>query len=404
MKFGFLKHYRKIRIEGIDPKRILNKCLKNRIVLKDLRWQSDISYTAKMQKDDYDRLKRITGHKYHLTVLQEGGYVPFLTRTKQNITAIAGAFLLGTLLFYQSLFLAEIQINGYRSLDESDLRETLREAGVYEGARKQEDYAAAKELLYQTYDTLTWVSFYEEGRLLQVDLAEGGSYAKETEKDEKLPVDLVASQSGLVQQILPLQGNAAAEKGEYVNKGDLLISGRYRYQSSDYSRGDREFTRYVHARGRVLAKVPCHQEYYFERKKRIKKETGNYFMGISVRLGDFQIDSTRGWGGYEASVRKDRKLVELIRPLPFSVHLITVREVRLAEENNPPEVLHKTVEAALRTYEKEHLKEGERILDQDITFSEEQGVIKADVLMELQKDIAVEKKIDREKEEVRKKK
>ena len=127
-------------------------------------------------------------------------------------------------------------------------------------------------------------------------------------------------------------------------------------------------------------------------------------MGISVRLGDFQIDSTRGWGGYEASVRKDRKLVELIRPLPFSVHLITVREVRLAEENNPPEALHKTVEAALRTYEKEHLKEGERILDQDITFSEEQGVIKADVLMELQKDIAVEKKIDREKEEVRKKK
>ena len=42
----FLKHYRKIKIEGIDPKRILNKCLKNRITLQDLRWRDDISYTG----------------------------------------------------------------------------------------------------------------------------------------------------------------------------------------------------------------------------------------------------------------------------------------------------------------------------------------------------------------------
>lgn len=404
MKFGFLKHYRKIKIEGIDPKRILNKCLKNRITLQDLRWRDDISYTAKLQGDDYHKVKRMAGHTYQVTVLGEGGLVPAICSVKRNIAVVMGAFFLGALLFYQSLFIAEIQVDGYRSLEEAEIRSTLKEAGVVEGARRQGDYAQAKELLYQTYDSLTWVSFYEEGRLLHVDLAEGGSPAKEPKATKLEPVDIVASRSGLIQQILPLQGNAKVQKGDYVNKGDLLISGRYKYRSTDYSRGDEEFIQYQHAQGRVLARVPCRLEYYFEKKERQKTETGNYFTGIAIRLGDFSFDSTEGWGGYEASVRKEHKLFDFVRPLPFSLRLVTVKEVSLSEKERTPESLQKTVEAALRDYEKKSLKDGERILGQEVTYSDQEGLIKADALLEVEKDIGVEKKIDVKKEEKAKKK
>lgn len=352
-----------------------------------------------MQGDDYERLKRLAGHTYQLTVLKEGGAVPLLQRLKRNIAAVAGAFFLGALIFYQSLFIAEIHVEGYRSLDEAEVLATLREAGIFEGARKQGEYGAAKELLYRTYDTLTWVSFYEEGKLLHVDLAEGGEYNKSTEKADDTPVDIVASQSGMIQQILPLQGNAKVQKGDYVNKGDLLISGRYKYHSTDYSRGDEEFTQYQHARGRVLARVPCRLEYYFEKKQRQKIETGNYFTGIAVHLGDFDFDSTQGRGGYEASVRTEHKLFDFVRPLPFSLRLVTVKEVKLSEKERKPEALQKTMEAALRDYEKNSLKEGERILDQEVTYTESQGVVKADVLLEVERDIGIEKKIDVKKEE-----
>ena len=404
MKFGFLKHYRKIKIEGVDPKRILNKCLKYRITLRDLRWKNDISYTARLQGDDYERLKRLAGHTYQLTVLKEGGAVPLLQRLKRNIAAVVGAFFLGALLFYQSLFIAEIHVDGYRSLDETEVLATLREAGIFEGARKQGEYGAAKELLYRTYDTLTWVSFYEEGRLLHVDLAEGGEHNKSTEKADDTPVDIVASQSGMIRQILPLQGNAKVQKGDYVNQGDLLISGRFRYNSTDYSRGDKEFTKYMHAQGRVLAKVPCRLEYYFEKKQRQKTETGNYFHGIAIHLGDFDFDSTRGWGGYEASVRKEHRLFEFVRPLPFSLRLVTVKEVSLSERGRTPESLQKIVAAALRDYEKHSLKEGERILSQEINYTESENLIKADALLEVERDIGVEKKIDAKKEEKAEKK
>ena len=404
MKFGFLKHYRKIKIEGVDPKKILNKCLKHKITLEDLRWKNDITYTARLQGEDYKRLKQLAGHNCKLTVLKEGGAIPLLQRLKRNIAAVAGAFLLGTLLFYQSLFIAEIQVGGYRSLDEAEIRKTLQDAGVFEGARKQGDYGEAKELLYSTYDALTWVSFYEEGKLLHVDLAEGGDPMENKEEALDVPVDIVASQAGMVQKILPLQGNAKVQKGDYVNKGDLLISGRYKYHSTDYSRGDKEFTQYQHAHGKVLAKVPCHLEYYFEKTRRQKIETGSYFTGIAIHLGNFDFDSTKGWGGYEASVRTEHKLLDFVHLLPFSAHLVTVKEVTLSEKERTPEALQKTVKAALRDYEKKSLKEGERILDQEVTYTETPGLVKADVLLEVERDIGVEQKIDMKKEDAEREK
>ena len=103
-------------------------------------------------------------------------------------------------------------------------------------------------------------------------------------------------------------------------------------------------------------------------------------------------------------MRKEHKLFDFVRPLPFSLRLVTVKEVSLSEKERTPESLQKTVEAALRDYEKKSLKDGERILSQEVTYSDQEGLIKADALLEVEKDIGVEKKIDVKKEEMAKKK
>ena len=156
-----------------------------------------------------------------------------------------------------------------------------------------------------------------------------------------LTVALVFSSIFSLFSLHNLQGNAKVQKGDYVSKGDLLISGRYKYHSTDYSRGDKEFTQYQHAHGKVMAKVPCHLEYYFEKTRRQKIETGSYFTGIAIHLGNFDFDSTKGWGGYEASVRTEHKLLDFVHLLPFSAHLVTVKEVTLSEKERTPEALQK---------------------------------------------------------------
>lgn len=391
-RFGFLRHYRRIRVEGINLVALINKCIKNDITMRNLRWHGPVTITFEIQDTDYSMLKKAAGHSYKMTVLCERGAVPVFQTMKTGKVTVIGAFLLGALIFYQSLFIAEITIGGYSSISETELRQTLTEAGVYEGARKKGIYEDAKALLYEKYDKITWISIYERGRRLEVDIAESGEFLEENIPDKR-PVNIVAAKSGMIETILPLKGSAKVQKGDYVNEGDILISGRYKYQSSDYSKGDDFFTMYSHADGQVTARVPEYMTYYFEKNRRIKEPTGRFFVGIYLKFGDIEVDTASGRGDYEASVMTRSNLINVVKPLPFTLGVIKVEEVNLKERAENPEKIKKTVEAAVRQYEREELGGGERILSQSIDYSESVSLIRADVLTEVLMDIGAEKEI-----------
>lgn len=391
-RFGFLRHYRRIRVEGINLVALINKCIKNDITMRNLRWHGPVTITFEIQDTDYSMLKKAAGHSYKMTVLCERGAVPVFQTMKTGKVTVIGAFLLGALIFYQSLFIAEITIGGYSSISETELRQTLTEAGVYEGARKKGIYEDAKALLYEKYDKITWISIYERGRRLEVDIAESGEFLEENIPDKR-PVNIVAAKSGMIETILPLKGSAKVQKGDYVNEGDILISGRYKYQSSDYSKGDNFFTMYSHADGQVTARVPEYMTYYFEKNRRIKEPTGRFFVGIYLKFGDIEVDTASGRGDYEASVMTRSNLINVVKPLPFTLGVIKVEEVNLKERAENPEKIKKTVEAAVRQYEREELGGGERILSQNIDYSESVSLIRADVLTEVLMDIGAEKEI-----------
>ena len=53
-KFGFLKHYKKIKIEGLNLNNIINKCIKNRIDLRNLRCNDNLESTVEIKNEDYN--------------------------------------------------------------------------------------------------------------------------------------------------------------------------------------------------------------------------------------------------------------------------------------------------------------------------------------------------------------
>jgi len=391
-RFGFLRHYRKIKIEGFELSGIINKCIRNRIVLRNLQWKGPLESTVEIQSDDFSRLKKAAGHSYRMTVVKEGGMIPFCYRIRNNAITIAGAFLLGALIFYQSLFIAEIQVDGYRSVSEESLRQTIREAGLYEGVRKPDDYSDIKAAIYRNHEAVTWVSIYEDGRQVRIHVSEAGK-GKEAEATDQTPVNIVATRSGIIEKISPLQGNAKVQKGDYVNKGDVLISGRLKYQSTDYSRGDGFFYMYSHAEGYVYARVPRQIDFYVEKSRREKKPTGKSVSGLCIKIGDMTLDTTSYFFRYEASVKTEKKLVDAVRPLPLKISLVKVSEVSLEERPADRETLKKVAEAALRQYAKGTLEEGEEILESTMEFYEMENVIKISVFTEVLEEIGEDRKI-----------
>lgn len=366
--------------------------------MRNLKWKGPLESTAEVKEDDFEEFKAAAGHSYKVTVLREGGVVPLFGRLRANVLTVGGAFLLGAFLFYQSLFIAEIRIDGYRSISEESIREVIAGAGLYEGARRQENYDAVKAALYDEFDDITWAGISEEGRLVRVTIAEA-SRNKEAVEDDGTPVDIVAAKSAMVERILPLKGNAVVQKGDYVNEGDVLISGAYEYQSSDYSRGDDIFTMYSHASGQVLARTPHRLTYYVEKNIRSMKATGRALRGIYIRIGDVELDTAAGFNQYDASRRSETTLLDIVRPLPVKLSLVKIEEVTVSQQHRDMEQVEDVVEAAVRQYAREKLDEEEEILDETIDYWESAGVIRADVLLEVLEDIGTEREINVEEDE-----
>lgn len=393
-----MRHHRKIRIEGTDLPGIVNKCIRNGILLKNLRYRDQLESTVEVKDEDYDRLKKLAGHSYRMTAISEGGIIPLLFKIKTNIPTIIGAFLLGALIFYQSLFIAEIRVDGYRSISETEIRQTLADAGLEEGEKKPENYDDIKAALYGNHQKITWVSIYEDGRLIKVNIAEAGK-AEESEKTDIKPVHIVASRSGMVEKIIPLQGNARVRKGDYVNKGDILISGRYKYQSTDYSKGDGFFYMYSHAEGQVLAKVPRQVTFYMQKAQHSEKLTGKKIPGLCIKIGDVGIDTAKRMNRYITSVRKEKILMDIVRPLPVRISFVTIHEAVPKMKRLSPEKRTAVTEAAIRQYKRDEMKKGEEIVNYDIAFSETENLVIADVFMEVLEDIGEDRKINVKKEE-----
>lgn len=333
-----------------------------------------------------------------MTTIDEGGLIPLIRNIKSNIPTIIGAFLLGALIFYQSLFIAEIRVDGYKSIAETDIRQTLAEAGLEEGSRKPENYDDIKAALYENHHRITWVSIYEDGRLIKVNIAEAGK-AEEGGKQDTAPVHIVAAKSGMVEKIIPLQGNAKVRKGDYVNKGDVLISGRYKYQSSDYSKGDGFFYMYSHAEGQVLAKVPRQVTFYMQKAQHVEKHTGKVVPGVYIKLGDIEIDTAKSFNRFETSVRDEKVVLGLVKPLPVKIGFVAVRETVSQKQPVSAEKRKAVTEAAIRQYKRDEMRKGEEIVSYDIEFSETENLIKADVFMEVLEDIGEDRKIIIKKEE-----
>lgn len=397
-KYGFLRHHRKIKIEGTDLPKIVNKCIDNEIILKDLKYCDQIEATVGIKGEDLDRLRKLAGHSYRMTCFDESGLVPLTKTIKHNIISIMGAFLLGALIFYQSLFVAEIRVDGYATLTETEIRQTLKEAGLYEGCRKPETYNDIKTDLYENHDAITWVSIYEDGRLIKVSIAEAGK-AEAADPEDKTPIDIVAARSGMIEKILPLQGNAAVQKGDYVNEGDLLISGAYEYQSTDYSRGDEIFTMYSHAKGQALARIPRQVCFYMQKAQHAEKLTGKLMPGIYIRIGDIEVDTAGPFYRYKYSVRNEKPLIKFVKAVPFEAGFVTVAEAENRKKYISKTEKQRITEAAIRQYERDRLKEGEEILSYEIEYSETENLIKAAVFMEVLEDIGKEKEIKVKKEE-----
>ncbi len=328
---SFTRHWVRIRIDGFRPERLISQAADKSIVMRNITYRDETEVYLTLAETDYKKIKKLAGSKYRLTVMEEGGVLAAASRLRANKLAVIGAVLAVLFYFAQLGFVREVNVLGCESIPEDQIRGLLKEEGLYEGALKNFDCDKIEERLFQEYESVVWAKVSYQGKYVQVEIAEGEIQEKQV-LDRSKPCNLVAEQDCYIEKIYTYKGRSHVGEGDFVKKGEILISGTVPIEHPSYpveqidgeaaEDNGSSLVHYVHAEGKITARVP----YYFS----------------------FTMD---------------------------------------------PDSSKSQMEAAVRSWAKENVPENAEILNKDFHFDAKKNIIKVYGMIETRQPVGVEKEI-----------
>ncbi len=353
--WSFYRQRLKVKIEGFGIGRLVNMAHSAGITMKNLRIISDTEAEGWIAASDLTELRSLARSRYRIIVLERQGAEHRVRQAVRRPATLAGVLIASAIVAAQSLFVASVKIDGYRAIPEDSLRLCLEEAGICVGAfRPSIDWEGARAALRETFPQLTWMQLVYDGRMVILNVAESGSriLSSEAEPDsdifvpsgeqEKIYASIVADRSGYIEEISTLWGAAMVEAGDYVQDGDVLISGVVAMEPTTFQE-DWPTEYYVRAKGEITALVP-----------------------------------------YRLTFNQERYIADTAEP---GERTLADRREKTREEAEA--VLNQQI----RLWIKENLPENAEIVNESLNFSTKNNIIEIGMTLEVRQQIGIEKEI-----------
>lgn len=362
-ELSFYGHSVKIRIEGFRTDRLIDKAARKGITLRELRLISDTELEAVIAASDFAALKKLARSVYRVSAVGEAGLKARTRAFRKSPLMSLGLLLTALVIIIRALLVSSIIVDGYVAIPEQELRQCLNEAGIYEGAyRPSIEWEKARASLYETFPQISWIKLVYDGSVVYLDIAETDMQAlpnEDGQSAERLTyTDLVALKSGYVESVQPLWGETKVEAGDYVKKGQSLITGRIAIEPTTFEE-DAAKEYYVRAQGEVWARVPYRLSFAQER----------YTTKALSEDGEQSDESSESGGedrGYDILENKRERTNEEIKA---------------------------KAEQQIRLWAKENLPENAEILNKSLNFTPKENIINIGVTLEVRREISKEQEI-----------
>lgn len=345
---SFSAHKCRIKIEGFEIDRLIAVCVEKKIPLQEIQFINSLEARMTVSQDGLHRIRRLAKNQYRITVLSQAGYWYALSLLIGKKALIAGLAVFIIAIYYQSIFVNEVRIYGYERLTESEIRASLEQVGIYEGARKLSEQAQiddAKLYLYRELAPLAFVEIHYRGGLAEITLAEGNPINPGRAPLSDTPCDVVAEKAGYIESIVVKAGVKAVEPGEYVEVGQVLISGFVPITYTTYGEEEEKTGKYVHAEGIITMKAP-HRFTFHITPDRVINTSGSDTVAVARQ-----------------------------------------------ENESDYELVKRVSDKMIRKYIREKLQDRAYITNKGLNFNQKENIIKVDVLFEATEEIGIEQEI-----------
>lgn len=280
--FNYIIGFVNITVEGFFVERFINNCINNKIFLWGIKRRSSTLLTVNININNFKKIHTIARKtKCKVKINCKKGLPIILHRYRKRKLFLVLLIPIFLVIIISSNYIWNIEIMGIESIDEEKLLVQLEEEGIKVGAVKSKinSVNVINNIRLKRQD-ISWMSVDMKGTNVIVTVVEAEEKPEILKKEEYC--NIVANKKGMITKITADTGTAQVKVGDIVEKGDVLIGG--------FMEGKYTDTRYVHAKGKIEAKVWYMKKIKSGFTREIRKETGNIESKYSIKVNNFEIN------------------------------------------------------------------------------------------------------------------
>lgn len=349
--------YYRVKITGKDPKAFLKRILKLPIYFLNITYFSNSVYID-IDYENYQKLKNMKT-SYSFKIIRRYGVDNFLFCIKKyGIYYITLLLCLGVVFFLSHIiFDVEVIHNSkeMRDLVSSELKKYHIEKYRFVTSFKNQE-KIAKEIIYKNKDAIEWMELKREGTKYTISVEK----RKKQQKQQQVPKrHIVASKNGILLKIDAKTGEVVKKINDYVNKGDIVVSGFIKNKDTVKS--------IVSADGKIYAEVWYTVKVSLPKSYKEEKKTGRKKTILKLQFlnKDFAFFSS-----YKEYKDEDIKGVSS-RLLPLSFKISKREELKVKRYHFQTEnALNEAIKRADKKIKKD-FKDNEYIISKKVLKKEE---------------------------------
>lgn len=281
--------------------KFLNYLIYNKIYYDSLNKYNEY-FVLDVSYDDYLYIRR----RYKCHIVKYYGKKNIVNIYENNKYVLLSLIISFMLLFLLCNTIFDIKINS----DDKDIiniiNNSLSDNGIDVYKRKvsfDKLNSIKNKILEDNKDTLEWIEIREKGCIYYIDVTP--RVKSNNNVDNSLPSDIVAEKDGVIKHIVVHRGSKVIDNGDYVKKGDILISGNIIKNENVIDKVHSEGVIYAETWKTVNISIP------FKRIDYVYKKTINHYY-LDIFGHKFTIS-----GKYDSDNTINKKSIVLDKPYLF---------------------------------------------------------------------------------------
>jgi len=312
--------------------RFIRKCIDQKIDIANINYISEEEATAEIDIKDFKTIKKLN-YYCEIKIIKYEGINGIKLHIKNYLYIYLLFFFCFIIMDILTSYIVKIDVihenSKIRALVQSELKE--HSIKKYTVAYSFDELEKIKnEILKDNPNTLEWMSITRVGMSYVVRIEE--RIIKENENDP-LPRNIIASKDAMITKIISTKGEPQVRSGDYVKKGDTLISGKIHLYEEVKGNTSATGTVYGNVWYETEVKVPIAKEEI--------QDTGKKRYNLNINDKIFLKNK------YKYFIQENIKEIKILG-LKIKIYQeveYTKKEVKLTEKESDKEAENKIIEA-----------------------------------------------------------